>query len=100
MSIISIIALLPLLVLSACSGRPPFLEYALARSAVQAARRVDSEKNAASFWIKALHSYDKGQQNFQNRDYVVAKRFFHQSIQWAEKAENLSRSKISSGEGL
>ena len=89
-----------LYVFSSCAGRPPFLEYTLARSAIKAAQAANSDKHAVAYWTKALKYYKNGEQRYESRDYISSKRFFNESVKWAEKAENLSRYKISSGEAL
>lgn len=86
--------------LVSCAGRPPFLEYSIAKVALKAARKVDSEKNAGPYWIKAMDYYSRGEKSFQERDYLSSKHYFNESIKWAEKAENLSRFKMSTGEGI
>ncbi len=86
--------------LVSCAGRPPFLEYTIAQTALKSARKVNSDKNAVAYWSKAIDYYRKGEKRFQNRDYISAKQFFNESIRWAEKAENLSRFKMSKGEGI
>ena len=86
--------------LTACAGKPPFLEYTLAQVAIKSASKVNSEKNAPSYWIKAMDYYRRGEKRFKNRDYISAGRFFSESRKWAEKAENLSRFKMSTGEGV
>lgn len=86
--------------LTACAGKPPFLEYTLAQVAIKAARKVNSEKNAISYWVKAMDYYRRGEKRFQDRDYISAGRLFNESRKWAEKAENLSRFKMSTGEGV
>ena len=86
--------------LTACAGKLPFLEYTIAQTALKVARKVNSDKNATAYWLKATDYYRRGEKRFQNRDYISAKQFFNESIRWAEKAENLSRFKMSKGEGL
>jgi len=86
--------------LTACAGNPPFLEYTIAQEAIKAAGKVDSDKNATAYWTKALEYYQRGERRFQDRDYIPAEQFFNESIKWAEKAENLSRFKMSTGEGV
>ena len=87
-------------VLTACAGTPPFLGYVVAKTALDSARKADSATNASPYWAKAMHYYQKGQLSFRERDYISAERFFNQSVKWSEKAENLSRFKISTGEGV
>ena len=86
--------------LVSCAGRPPLLEYSIAKVALKSARKVDSEKNAGPYWIKAMDYYSRGEKSFQERDYLSSKNYFNESIKWAEKAENLSRFKMSKGEGI
>ena len=86
--------------LTACAGKPPFLEYTVAQVAIKSARKVHSAKNAVTYWNKALHFYHKAEKKFQNRDYTSAQGYFRESIRWAEKAENISRFKMSQGEGI
>lgn len=86
--------------LTACAGKPSIVEYVIAQSAIKNARKVNADKNATVYWVKALNYYNKGQQNFKNRDYISATQLFNESIKWAEKSENLSRFKISTGEGI
>ena len=83
-----------------CAGRPPFLEYSVAFTAVSSARKVNADKNATSQWVKAIRYYREAEKRFQVRDYSSAVKFFNESIKWAEKAENISRLKMSSGEGV
>ncbi len=86
--------------LLACISKPPYLEYALAQTAIQSARKTNARKNALSYWMKALNYYTKGEKEFSYRDYVSAGQLFNEAIEWAEKAENLSRFKILKGEGM
>lgn len=86
--------------LVSCAGRPPFLEYTIAQTALKAARKVNSDKNAVAYWLKARDYYRRAEKKFLNRDYISAKQLFNESIRWAEKAENLSRFKMSKGEGI
>ena len=84
--------------MTACAGKPPFLGYVIAKTALHSAKKVDSATNSP-YWAKALHHYQRGQKSFRERDYISADRFFNKSIKWFEKAENYSRFKISTGEG-
>ena len=81
-----------------CAGKPPFLEYTLAQKAINSARQSNSEQNAGLYWRKALNYYRQGEYKFKERDYITAGRLFNQSRKWAEKAENLSRFKTSTGD--
>ncbi len=86
--------------LSSCAGKPPFLEYTIAQTALKSAHKTNAEKNIGPYWEKAMDYYRKGKQKFRARDYISAERFFNESIKWAEKAENFSRFKMSKGEGI
>ena len=86
--------------LVSCAGTPPFLGYVVAQTALNSARKANSETNASPYWAKAMHYYQRGQKSFQERDYFSAGRFFNESVKWSEKAENFSRFKISTGEGV
>ena len=88
------------LYLCACAGRPPFLEYSIAFSAIEAAKKANSDKNATAEWIKAIRYYRQAEQKFHVRDYNTSTLLFNESINWAEKAENISRLKMSMGEGI
>ncbi len=85
---------------TACAGTPPFVGYVIAKTALKSARKAEAEKNASPYWTKAMHHYQRGRNSFQERDYISAERFFNESVKWAEKAENLSRFKISTGQGV
>jgi len=86
--------------LVSCAGSPPALEYSFAKTALKAARKVNSITNAESQWIKAKEYYHRGEKAFSVRDFISAKKWFSESIRWAEKAENISRFKMSTGEGV
>ena len=86
--------------LTTCAGKPPFVGYTIAQAAIKSARKANSEKNAESYLEKAMDYYQRGKERFMERDYISATRFFNESIKWAEKAENLSRFKMSTGQGV
>ena len=88
------------LFLCACAGRPPFLEYSIAFSAIESAKKVNSDKNATAEWVKAIRYYRQAEEKFKGRDYNTSTFLFNESISWAEKAENTSRLKMSMGEGI
>ena len=83
-----------------CAGKPPFLEYTIAQSALRAAQKVKAEQNTGPYWDKAMEYYRRGKRRFHERDYISAGRWFNESIHWFQKAENLSRFKMSTGEGM
>ncbi len=86
-----------LCVLSGCSGKPPFLEYTLAHSAIQSADKVQSKHHASRQWRNAINYYNRGEENFGDRHYMSARRFFEESRRWAQNAEHITRLKMSSG---
>ena len=83
-----------------CAGRPPFLEYTLARRALKAAGAIHSDRHASRYWMKASRAYSTGKQKYQLRDYTSSKRYFSESLKWSQKAENLTRYKMSAGDVL
>ena len=83
-----------------CSGRPPFLVYTLANTAIQAANRSRARENAKLQWMKAMDYYHRAKESFSDRSYFSARRYFSESIRWAEKAENISRLKLNAGNGI
>ncbi len=86
--------------LFSCAGRPPFLEYTLAHQALKSAKTIQSEKHAVHYWLKANRYFHTGERKYRNRDYMSSKRFFNESLKWAQKAENLTRYKMSTGDAL
>lgn len=80
--------------LSSCvTPPPPFDEYAVARSAVNAARECDSAKFAKGMWNKAEEFYFQGQKSFNENDMDQARKSFRLATEYAERAENLTRLK-------
>jgi hypothetical protein len=80
--------------LSSCRAAPaPYDEYSLARTAIQAAQDVDAARYAAGFWNRADENYRKARSEFDDRDFLSAKRHFLLAVQFAEKAENATRLK-------
>ncbi|MGE4131771.1 MAG: hypothetical protein AB7F86_09030, partial [Bdellovibrionales bacterium] len=61
-----------------CILRPPapYLEYTLARSAVQAAAETDSARFATSLWNRAEENYRSGEKSYKSADYAEAADFF------------------------
>ncbi len=93
--------LLFFLFLSSCISNPPLEEYTLARTALNAARLVESARYASSLWHQAEESYQKGQKAFHKEDYEKALQYFIQARSYAEKAENITRVvRFQRGEGF
>lgn len=72
---------------------PPYEEYTLARTAVFAARDVDSAKSAPGLWNRAEENYRAAQKEFKDNDFALAKKHFQLAVQFAEKAENATKLK-------
>jgi hypothetical protein len=86
------IAVIAGLLISGCAHEPPPLEeYTFARSAIEAARAIDSAKYSPGYYAKADDAYRKGQQVFEDRDYGDARVEFLKVKEFAEKAENSAR---------
>lgn len=80
---------------------PPYEEYTLARAAVRAAQEVDSPRFASRAWNKAEENYRAGEKSYKDADYDNAKKYFRQALQFAEKAENVTRlKKFQSGDSF
>ncbi len=80
--------------LSGCVAAPaPYEEYSLARAAIRAAQEVDSARFATALYSKAEDAYRNGQKAYKDADFSDAKKYFLQTIQFAERAENATRLK-------
>lgn len=69
----------------------PVEEYALARSAYDAAGNVFSLKYAPALWQQAEEFYQKGVAFYKLQDYKSAREYFIRARQGFEKAENTAR---------
>jgi hypothetical protein len=79
-------------VLAACQTTPaPLDDYALARSAMEAARAVQAPRHSPGYWHQAEQSYRKARILYRDRDYEGAKEEFVHARLAAEKAENSAR---------
>lgn len=72
---------------------PPVEEFALAKTALQYARRHDANRHAPSEWHKAFAFYQKGESFYQRKEFEQALENFEQAIFYAEKAEDKARIK-------
>jgi hypothetical protein len=80
---------------------PPYEEYTMARSAVQAAQEADSPRFAASLWSKADENYHKGMKAYKEAEFENAKKYFIAAKDFAERAENATRlKKFQTGESF
>ncbi len=78
--------------LSACQTTPaPVTEYALARSAIDAARSAQAPRLSAGYWHQADEFYRRARAYYKDREYDKAKDLFIQARLMAEKAENSAR---------
>lgn len=90
-----------MLMLAGCSVNPPVQEFALAKTAKDAAQASGAEKYAPTLWFKAEENYRKGEGAFKKGDFKSAKIFFEESMDLSERAENKARyDKKKSGEDL
>lgn len=76
---------------SCVTGRPPNVEYALAKEALDAAKASDSPRHAPGFYYQAERIYREAAISYENRDYSLAAEQFRQARELAEKAENSAR---------
>ena len=84
-----------------CAAPLPIEDYTYARTAMDAARKVESGRYASGYWYKAEENYRKGQKAFKEFDSSNAKKYFQLARQYAERAENATRlKKFQSGEVL
>lgn len=74
-----------------CSSNPPLEEYTLARSAIESAKRYESDRYSPGTWYQAEENYRRGQLAFKNGDYGDAKSLFNKARLFAEKSENKAR---------
>ena len=76
-----------------CVSTGPDKEYALAYSAILAAKKSLADKLYPEVYLKALSFYKKAVSFYKRQDYGEARDFFEESIEWAEKAELKARIK-------
>jgi len=74
-------------------GPTPYEEYTLARAAIRAAREADSAQFAPGPWHKADNAYRSGQKAWNESEYDRARKQFKTAIEYAERAENMTRIK-------
>jgi len=78
---------------TACVTLPsvPIEDYAIARTAIDAAKSVDAARYSPGFFHKAEIAYRTAQLAYQDRDYQTAIEEFQLAREFAEKAENSAR---------
>lgn len=87
-----IIPFLGSILLSGCiTFPPPQDEYTLARSAIDAARAVESSRYSPGYWSQAEESYRRARAFYNDREYELAQKEFVRARVAAEKAENSAR---------
>lgn len=80
---------------------PPYEDYSTAKSAVRAARDVDSARYSTTSWHKAEEAFRNGEKAFKDNDFAQAKRYFKLAKEYAESAENATRlKKFKSGDSF
>jgi hypothetical protein len=77
--------------LAGCQTTPPLHEYTIARTALEAARRIEAVRVAPAFFHKAEEAYRKAEVLFKKEDYSEARDGFVVARDYAEKAENSAR---------
>lgn len=92
-SFIVIFWVICILLLASCAGLPPIKEYSLAREALSQAKKYRADKNYPNYYQKALKLYRFGQSAFRDRYYGRARDHFMESMEYAEKSEDLTRVK-------
>lgn len=94
-SITLCLTLLVAIVLSGagCAGPKPYEDYALAYVALEAAKGAEASRYSPGNWSKAERLYREGQQAYKDNANERAKQLFRASMDYAEKAENVTRLK-------
>lgn len=69
---------------------PPVEEYAIARSAMEAARSIDAGRFAGNQYHRAMEAYLRAEILYRNREYHEARDLFEASRVDFEKAENIA----------
>lgn len=88
-------------VVSCITPPPPYEDFTIAKAAIRAAEEVDAVKFAPAVWAKAEESYRNAQMAYKDRDYGDAKKFFRQTVKYAEQAEEITRlKKFESGDSF
>ena len=78
----------------------PFEEYALAKVALEEARKSKAQR-FSSYYYQQAHSYFKrGEVSFKKKDFNKAQRYFKKSQELSEQAEDISYIKISTDGGI
>jgi hypothetical protein len=84
-------SLVVFLFMGCISAPPPVDEYTIARTAMEAARVVESARYSPGYWHQAEEAYRRAQALFRDHEYEESKVEFLKARQAAEKAENSAR---------
>ena len=82
-----------ILLFVSCAGLPPIKEYSLAREALSHAEKHRSDKHYPGYYGKALKLYRQGESAYKDRYYGRAENRFEEALEYAERAEDLTRIK-------
>lgn len=74
-----------------CAGPKPYEDYAIAYVALRSAKKAEASRYSPGYWSKAERLYREGQQAYKDNTNEKAKKLFHLSQKYAEKAENVTR---------
>lgn len=76
-----------------CVSTDPYMEYALARSALARAQESSADKFFPKSYLKAKFLYKKGAIMYEKQNHEEARNSFEESIKLAERAEFKARIK-------
>lgn len=76
------------LVFVGCAGRPPYEDYTLAHTALEAAKAAQAPRVSPGYYSRADEYYHIAVVHFDERHYSRAKDEFEQARFFAEQAEN------------
>ena len=77
--------------LASCVGPAPIEEYSISKAALEAARDSGAHQRAPNQMFSAEEKYKQATQAYGEREYEKARSLFRKSIEYSEKAENISR---------
>lgn len=82
-----------------CATPKPIQDFALARQAMQSARKANASKFASDLYHRAEIAYQKAEVAFREGDHSQAKDYFIEAVRFAEESEEEARLKsFKSGE--
>lgn len=77
--------------LISCIGPAPIAEYSISKAALEAARDGGAHQRAPNHIFTAEEKYREAVVAYQAKEYDKARYLFRKSIEFSEKAENVSR---------